>query len=211
MSHVNSKTVLRHWAALVQRLRDEVSRHRHSGTVLRAISKPRYELGLARLSRLIGDNPIFVNRDTTHYRTRLRDRHLLGMEVNDHIPDLIRQTRHMSPRITGRDLKEVLRFACNAAFVREHDQVIEFRDDTNDRLCKYLLEDEILIVIDDLWFLTAGAYTTGIRPFPPAELITIYPKRLIANQLTNDLMTGRYLPNCVDLRELTQLVDYARA
>jgi hypothetical protein len=204
MTHVNSNTVLRHWVALVQRMRDEVDRHRHSGTVLRAISKPRYELGLARLSRLIGDNPVVISRDLGHYTTRKRADHILGKGTHDHIPQLIRQTAHMNPRISSRDLGEILRFAGNAAFITEHDDVIEFRSKERDRLCKYLLADEILIIIDDLWFLEGNRRRGTDRT--PAELVTIYPKRLAAKQLTKDLTEKRYLPNCVNLRELTKFV-----
>jgi hypothetical protein len=205
-SHVNSKTVLRHWVALVKRLRSLARRHRHSATVLRMISKGRYELGLARLSRLIGDNPVAMLRDQDHYRARGRERHLLGRGRHDHVPALIRQTRGMNPKITGYNLKQILRFAGNAAFITEHDEVIEFRDRDTNNLCKYLLQDEILIVIDDLWFLKENQQRTNDK-MPLGELVTIFPKQLAAKQLTRQLIDRRYMPNCVHLPELVSLLD----
>jgi hypothetical protein len=203
-THVNSNTVARHWVATVQRITTLVSKyHNNSQLVLEQISKGRYELGLARLARLIGDNPVAINRTPSFYIARGRDGHLLGRDEYDHVPDLMRETKHMNPRITGYNLTEIIRFAGNAAFITEHDEVIEFRARKNNYLCKYLLKDEIMIFINDLWFHREPKIT---NVFPLAELVTIYPKRLAARALTDELARGDYLPNCVNLSELTKLL-----
>jgi hypothetical protein len=202
-THINSKTVLRHWVATVNRMERLVKKYpRNYDVVLKSILKGRYELGLARLARLIGDNPVTIDRNPSNYRGKRR-KHLLDPR---HVEALMKQTANakLNPQITKRDLKEILRFAGNASFITEHDEVIEFREKETRHLCKYLLKDQILIVINDLGFL-AGNAAKASDTIPLAELVTIYPKELAAKQLTNDLAKGRYLPNCVYLPELLNL------
>ncbi|MGI0081572.1 MAG: hypothetical protein ACRECH_18380, partial [Nitrososphaerales archaeon] len=204
-THVSSETVLRHWVATVKRMECLVTENPgNSDAVLKKLCSDRYELGLARLSRLIGDNPVTIDRTPSKY-TYKRRRHLLSY----HIEDLIKQTEqeNMHPKITKADLKEIFRFAGNASFITEHDEVIEFREKEKRYLCKYLLKDQILIVIDDLWFLNGNAAKASDK-IPVAKLVTIYPKELAAKQLTKDLATkGRYLPNCVHLPELVNFLN----
>ena len=205
-SHINSTTVLRHWVATVNRMEFMAKQYpNNTDKVLKSILKGRYELGLARLSRLIGDNPVIIIRDPGHYKARGRDKHLMK-----HVPALATQIKKITPKISIADLKELLRFAGNASLTTEHDEVIEFREKNNGYLCKYLLRDQILIIINDLWFM-GDSSTNASGRIPLAELVTIYPKKLAAIQLTKDLARRRYLPNCVDLPELENLLSDVEA
>jgi hypothetical protein len=180
----------------------------HSGdyqAILKGMSNNRYKVGFARLARLIGDNPVAIDRDPGNYSAYRRG-HLLGHHGSDHIPELIEETKGMDPKVTKRDLKEILRFAGNASFVTEHDDVIEFRDKENRHLCKYLLKDKIMMVIDDLGFLEGSTASSGELPL--AELVTIYPMEAAAERLAHNLTKGRYLPNCVHLPELMKLLEH---
>jgi hypothetical protein len=211
-AHANSNTVLRHWVALANHMKSLVKSNAavDYNTILKELMKGRYELGLPRLARLIGDNPVAIDRDPRKY-SQFRIDHLLGRHKEDHIPALIEQTKNVYPNITGYNIKEVLRFAGNACFITEHDQVIEFRDQKDkdkekDYLCKYLLQDQILIVIDDVQFST-GNGANPIDNMRLAELVTIYPLQTAAQRLAHNLASRRYLPNCVNLPELVDLMD----
>jgi len=59
-----------------------------------------------------------------------------------------------------------------------------------------------LIVIDDLWFLKDKAVDQH-ENMPLAELVTIYPKDEGVKSVMKSLDEGCYLPNCVDLEELS--------
>jgi hypothetical protein len=197
----NSPTLLRHWVALGTKMETLARAHRKPQLVLHELGRDRYDLNLARLSKLIGDNPTPIIRDPQHYLNRPHHEHgTRAGHLADHLSELKEQTkkRDMRPAIT-QDWISVLRFAGNACLITEWDEVIEFRSSVNLRLCKYLIKDEILIFVDDLWFLKAPV----AMPLP--ELVTIYPKKIAAERLMAGFREHRYVPNCVDLVELTQL------
>jgi hypothetical protein len=205
---INSETVQRHWVAF----RKTMALHSNSPDpekILADMGDERYRFNLERLSRLIGDNPVCISRDPALYqavrlgRKKTRAHHLL-VEGRNHIRDLIDQTneKDMYPKIVNYDLEGLLRFAGNACFITEPDQVVEFRATVNDYLCKYLLKDQIMILIDDLWFTHEPAPNPPSK-IPPAELVTIYPHKLAADDLMKHIGAGNYVPNCLDLEELT--------
>lgn len=202
-----SPTILRHWAALRRKLKKELDVSQDRESVLQALARDRYRLNLERMSKLVGDNPIGINRDCTSYEKRkLSPTETRAEHLQKHVDDLIAQTVCMHPNIKDDDLNGILRFAGNACFITEPDAVVEFRDQENKYLCKYLLKDQILIVVDDLRCLrqpTANPH--GDRPL--AELVSIHPRKPASGQLIERLASGRYLPNCVDLDELTVLSD----
>ena len=74
-------------------------------------------------------------------------------------------------------------------------------------LCKYLLQDHILIVVNDLQFLKQPANHPGGTTL--SELVSIHPRAPAAGDVILHLANGRYLPNCVDLEELTLLSQRA--
>jgi hypothetical protein len=207
---INSDTVLRHWVAF----RKTMALHSDSPdpeTILANMGEERYRFNLDRLSRLIGDNPVCISRDPTFYlavrpgkhKTRA---HHLTVEGRNHIRDLIDQTKGMHPRIVDYGLDGLLRFVGNACLITEADQVIEFRATGNGYLCKYLLKEQIMILINDLWF--ADEPVASLLPgTPPAELVTVYPHRLAADKLMKHIGHGHYVPNCVDLEQLTALIE----
>jgi hypothetical protein len=204
---VNSDTVQRHWVAF----RKTMALHSNSPDpekILADMGDERYRFNFDRLSRLIGDNPVCISRDPAFYqavrpgRKQPRALHLLK-----HIRDLIDQTneKDMYPKIVNDDLEGLLRFAGNACFITEADQVVEFRATNNHYLCKYLLKDQIMILIDDLWFTREPAPDPPFK-IPPAELVTIYPHKLAADNLMKHIGDGNYVPNCLDLEELMTLI-----
>ena len=208
---INSDTVQRHWVTF----RKTMALHSNSPDpekILADMGDERYCFNLDRLSRLIGDNPVCISRDPDFYkavrpgRKKTRAHHLL-IEGRNHIQELIDQTKEkdMYPKIVNYDLRDLLRFAGNACFITEADQVIEFRATANDYLCKYLLKDQIMILINDLWFTDELAANSPTE-IPPAELVTIYPHSLAADDLMKHIGDGNYVPNCVDLEELTTLI-----
>jgi hypothetical protein len=76
-AHANSLTVLRHWNAVAEKMNALVRPGPEDyDAVLKGILNTRYELGLARHSRLIGDNPVTIYRDESKYEYKLRQ-HIL--------------------------------------------------------------------------------------------------------------------------------------
>jgi len=202
----HSPTILRHWAALRRKLRKELDNSHDKESVLKNIEKDRYRLNLERLSKLVGDNPICISRDPQYYEKRMvspRETRADHLRNPDHVKELITQTQKMNPKIKGDDLKGILRFAGNACFITQSDEVIEFRERKTKHLCKYLIQDQILIVVDDLQSLKQSANHPGGMPL--SELVSIHPRRPASGKVILHLADGRYLPNCVDLDELTIL------
>jgi hypothetical protein len=194
-----SPTLSRHWVALGRKLHSVAEQGGNPGFVLSKLKGTRYDLNLVRLSKLIGDNPVCINRDREHYTRRRKENH-----IREHMEELRKQIaiKGSNPEING-TTESLLRFAGNACFITEYDEVIEFREDEHNHLVKYLIKDEILIVINDLWFLESYAVDQREK-MPLAELVTVYPKEKGAKRVMKALDEGRYLPNCVDLKELSQ-------
>src|SRR5262249_49589890 len=146
------------------------------------IEEGRYDLHLERLSKLIGDNPIPINRDLLYYETRqvspneTRADHLIK-----HVEELIEQTAGMEPSMKNKELAGILRFAGNACFISDPHEVIEFREYETRHLCKYLLQDHILIVVNDLRCLEQPASQRGGRTLP--ELVSIYARKPAAGNV----------------------------
>jgi hypothetical protein len=199
MALSNSPTLLRHWVALGRKLHSIAEQNHDPEFVLGQLKSTRYELNLVRLSKLTGDNPVCITRDLEHYKG-WKESKLCGPK---RLKELRRQTetKALDPPITD-TLESILRFVGNACFVTEYDEVIEFRAQENNYLVKYLIKDEMLIVIDDLWFLKDKAADQHENT-PLAELRTVYPKRRAAERVMRELDEGLYLPNCVDLQELS--------
>jgi hypothetical protein len=195
----NSPTLMRHWVALRRKLRSIAEQNHNPEFVLGQLKSTRYELNLVRLSKLIGDNPVCITRDLEHYKG-WKERKLCRQK---RMKELRKQTeaKASDPPITD-TLESILRFVGNACFVTEYDEVIEFRAQENNYLVKYLIKDEMLIVIDDLWFLNDKAADRN-ENMPLAELRTVYPKRRAAERVMKDLDEGFYLPNIIDLQELS--------
>lgn len=207
---VKSQTVLRHWVALTKIMALSVQEGANTDTVLQKFTRPtRYNLNLVRLSKLIGDNPVRIIRDPNHYLNRpgTNSRETRADHLKGHLDPLMAQTAKMNPKIT--DLQSLLRFAGNACFITDPDEVIEFRNKSNRHLIKYLLKDRILIVVDDLWFVGSKTACSPAE-IPPAELVTIFPEDLAKDQVIHDLARRRYVPNCVDLEELAQFLAHAK-
>jgi hypothetical protein len=209
-----SPTILRHWAALRRKMRkmrdstDDTNREFVLQQFTRHTDQNRYVLNLERMSKLVGDNPVGINRNCAYYENAYcwedGRRVTRATHLKKHISDLIAQTDGMDPSIKDRDLKGILRFAGNACFITEADEVIEFREYKTQHLCKYLLQDHILIVLNDLRGLDIPAADPHAER-PLAELVSIHPRKPAAGDVIEHLSNGRYLPNCVDLGELTTL------
>jgi hypothetical protein len=208
-----SPTILRHWAALRRKLKKELDSASHPQDrerVLEGLTRDRYVLNLERMSKLIGDNPVGINRDCSYYENthcwnyRLSVTQTRADHLKEHVNELIMETKDMHPNIKNPDLEGILRFAGNACFITQSDEVVEFREHKTKHLCKYLLNDHILIVLNDLRCLVKpSAESNGNRPL--AELVSIHPRKPAAGNLIEHLANGRYLPNCVDLDQLTAL------
>jgi hypothetical protein len=208
-----SPTILRHWAALRRKLKKELDNAAHPQDrerVLEGFTRDRYVLNLERMSKLIGDNPVGINRDCGYYENthcwnyRLSVTQTRADHLREHVNDLITETKRMQPNIKNGDLDGILRFAGNACFITQADEVVEFREHKTKHLCKYLLSDHILIVLNDLRCLgKPSADPNDNRPL--AELVSIHPRKPAAGNLIEHLANGRYLPNCIDLDELTAL------
>jgi hypothetical protein len=199
MALVNSPTLLRHWVALGRKLSAIAAQDSNPESVLRRLEGSRYELNLVRLSKLIGDNPICIYRDREHYKGASED------HIREHLEDLKRQSeaKNLNPKITN--MESLFRYAGNACFITEYDEVLELRSKgEKNYLVKYLIKDEILIVLDDLWFLERKA-ADQYGGSPLANLVTIYPGEEFAKEVMRQFVEGRYLPNCVDLEEISKL------
>jgi hypothetical protein len=206
----HSPTVLRHWAALRRKLRNKLDNSHDKESVLKDLENDRYRLNLERLSKLIGDNPICINRDPQYYEHRMvSSTETRADHLKKHLKELRKQTEKMSPNIKSDNLKEILRFAGNACFITQPDEVIEFRERKTKHLCKYLLQDHILIVVNDLQCLKEPTNHAGGTPL--SELVSIHPRTPAAGNVILHLADGRYLPNCVDLDELTILSQRVEA
>jgi hypothetical protein len=189
-----SSTALSHWVALVKKMKELDRKYRDKKVILDKLGTTRYGLNFNRMSKLIGDNPICIDREPSHYNAKGR-KHF----EEDH-PELIEQTAYLNPRITG-NARDTLRLAGNACWITEPDRVIEFRqDDDNLRLYKYIIESELLVVVDDLRFLRSPSGKLG--KIPLAKLVTLFRQKMTEGGLAHELGEQRYLPNCVDLKEL---------
>jgi hypothetical protein len=216
-----SPTVLRHWAALRKKLKKAMDDEPvDQESVLQKLTRDRYGLNLQRMSKLVGDNPVAISRQPAFYdairvplrpdasgnRPPGRETRTRHLQYPPHINELATQTACMRPNITDDNIADLLRFAGNACLITEPDEMVEFRNSENHNLCKYLLKDKIMIVVNDFRCLRQPTTRPrGDRAL--AELVSIHPKRPAAGQLIDELASGRFLPNCVDLDELTDLSD----
>jgi hypothetical protein len=203
----HSPTILGNWASLRIKLMRQLKGLKEpedQENVLKDIEEGRYDLHLERLSKLIGDNPVPINRDPLYYKKRqVSPNETRADHLRKHVEELIKQTAGMEPSIENDELDGILRFAGNACFITDPHEVIEFREYDTRHLCKYLLQDHILIVVNDLRCLEQPASQGGGRALP--ELVSIHPRKPAAGNVILHLAAGRYLPNCLDVDELEVL------